>query len=159
MLFAVGAARSVPNQAAKVPKVHGGIIGDEEGLAVDALVVQGHGAGGVGEQEGAGGEQVGVGDVLDVGEVEQVVVVAELPARLARAVDVDQVVLRHDVAFANDARGPDGGGQELGVVEAVGVEDDFFGGGLDAGEKIGRLDDTVLCGPERRGGLGTGMNR
>lgn len=109
MLLAVRAARGVPDEAAEVPKVDGGVIGDEEGLAIDALVVQGHGCGGGGEQEGAGGQQVGVSDVLDVGEVEQVVVVTQLPTRLARAVDIDEVVLRHEVALADDARGPDGG--------------------------------------------------
>lgn len=55
VLLAVGAARGVPDEAAKVPKVYGAVVGDEEGLAVDALVVEGHGRGGVREQEGAGG--------------------------------------------------------------------------------------------------------
>lgn len=71
-----------------------------------------------------------MGDVLDVGEVEQVVVVAQLPSRLACTIDIDEVVLRHGVALADDARGPDGSCQELGVVGAIGLEDDFFGGSL-----------------------------
>lgn len=53
VIFAVGAAGCIPYQAAKVPKVYRSIIGDEEGLAVDALIVQRHGTGGVGKQEGA----------------------------------------------------------------------------------------------------------
>lgn len=71
-----------------------------------------------------------MGNVLDIGEVEEIVVVAQLPTGLARAVDVDQMILRHDVALADNARGPDGGGEELGVVDTVRLENDLFGGGL-----------------------------
>lgn len=138
VFFAVGTPRRVPYQAAKVPKVHGGVICDEKGLAVNALVVQGNCGGGMGEQEGARGQQVGVGDVLDVSEIEEVVIVAQLPSCLARAVDIDQVVLCHDVALADDACGPDGGGQQLGVVGAVGFEYDLFGGSLDGGKGSNR---------------------
>lgn len=56
MFFAVRTARRVPYQAAKVPKVHGRVIRDEKGLAVNTLMVQGDGGGVMSEQEGARGE-------------------------------------------------------------------------------------------------------
>lgn len=66
-------------------------------------MVEGDGGGGGSEEEGAGGEEVAVGDVFDVGEVEEVVVVADLDAGAALAVDVDHVIEDHCVAFAHDA--------------------------------------------------------
>lgn len=79
-----------------------------------------------------------MGDVLDVSEIEEVIIVAQLPPCLASAVDIDQVVLCHDVALADDACGSDGGGQQLGVVGAVGFEYDLFGGSLDRGTESNR---------------------
>lgn len=130
MVLAVGAPGSVPDDAAEVPEVGGAVVGDEEDLAVDLLVVEGLGGGGVGEQQGAGGEEVRVGNVLHVREVEQVVIVAQLHARLAREVGVDDVVQGHGVSLAHDAGGADRGGQEPGVVSPVGFDDYLLGSGL-----------------------------
>lgn len=130
MFLSKGTSRRVPYKPAKVPEVHGRTICDEEGLAINAFVVEGDGVGGVCEEEGAGGEEVGMGDVLDVGEVEEVVVLSNLPAGLAGTVDIDDMVLGLDVALANDTRRTESGGQELGPVGAVGLEDDLLSGSL-----------------------------
>lgn len=116
-------AGGAPDGAGEVPKVDGAVVRDEEGLAVDLFVVEGRDGGGGGREEEAGGEEVGVGDVADVGEVEEVVVVAELDARLALAVDLDHLVRHHGVALAEDARGADGGCEEGVRVLAVCLED------------------------------------
>ena len=130
----VGALRGsggVPYGAGEIPKVDGAVVGDEEGLAVDALVVERDGAEDGAGEEGLGGEEMGVGDVLDVGEVEEVLVVADLHVGAALLVDVDHVVHEHHVAFAHDARGADRAGEEVGGFgEAVRGEDELFGGGL-----------------------------
>lgn len=81
-----------PDGAHEVPEVDGAAVGDEEGLAVDLLVVEGRGGRGVGHEQGAGREEVRVRYVLDVREVEQVRVRADLHLVLPLAVDVDGVV-------------------------------------------------------------------
>lgn len=124
------APRRMPHQTAEVPEVSRAVVGDDEGLAVDALVVQRHSRRIVGEQQGVRGEQVAVGDVLNVCPIEKVIVVADLPVTAALEIDVDYVELRLHVAFAYDACGADGGGEEFGVVCAVGFENDLFSGGL-----------------------------
>lgn len=103
--------------AGEVPEVDGAVVGDEEGLAVDALVVE-RGRGGRrpgGGEEALGGEEVAVGDVADVGEVEEVGVVADLDARVARLVGVVEAGEGLDVALAEDAGGSDRGGEEVRV--------------------------------------------
>lgn len=52
-------------------------------------------------------------DVLDVGEVEEVLVGAELETGLVGAVDVDQVREDLHVGWAEDACGADGEGEEV----------------------------------------------
>lgn len=77
-----------------------------------------------------GGEEMGVGDVADVGEVEDVCVVAELDVGLAVLVGSEEAGEGLDVALAEDACGADGGGEELGGLLAVGLDDEFFGSSL-----------------------------
>lgn len=74
------------------------------------------------------GEEVCVGDVADVCEVEEVGVVAELDVGFVGLVGFYEAVEGLDVAFAEDAGGTEGRGEEFGG--AVCFEDDFFGGGL-----------------------------
>lgn len=130
MLLSTRTPRRIPNQPREIPKVNGTIIGDNERLAVDFFVVERGGGGVVGGEEGARCEEVGVGYVLYVGEVEEVVVVAHLVPVAALAVEVDDVEGGLDVAFAYDAGRADGGCEEFGVVDAVGFEDDLFGSSL-----------------------------
>lgn len=106
-------ASGVEHGAGKVPKVHGGVVGDEEGLAVDLFVVEGRGGGGGGAEEALGGEEVGVGDVADICEVEEVEVVAELDLVLAALVGVVETGNELNVALTKDTGGADGGGEEL----------------------------------------------
>ena len=147
VLSAVRATGSVPHGPAKVPKVHGRVVGDDEGLAVDALVVEGRDLQLGSLQKGDGGQQVAVRHVLDVGEVKEVVVVADLNRGLAVLVELDEVVQRHGVAFAHDARGTDGAGEQVGGGGgAVGLEDELFSGGL---EKCGRLVSGEVSGSWR----------
>lgn len=130
MLLSTRTPRRVPNQPRKVPKVNGTIVGDEKRLAVDFFIIK-RGCGGViGGEQGARREEVGVGDVLHVGKVKEVVIVAHLVPVAAFAVDVDDVEGCLDVAFADDTGWADGCGQEFGVVDAIGVEDDLFGSSL-----------------------------
>ena len=128
--------------AGKVPEVDRGVVGDEEGLAVDLFVVEGRGRGGGGGEEEAGGQEVGVGDVADVGEVEEVEVVANLDLVLAVVVGAEEAGEGLAVGLAKDAGGADGAGQELGGLGAVGLEDGLFGGGLEGG---GRKVSMSVC--------------
>jgi hypothetical protein len=57
-----------------------------------------------------GGEEVGVCDVLDVGEVEEVVVVAELEAGFVGCVGGEGPRDQLHVTFAEDGGGADGAG-------------------------------------------------
>lgn len=124
------AAGGSPDGTGKVPKVDGGVVGDEEGLSVDFFVVEGNGRGSRGGEEKASGEKVGVSNVADVGKVKQVHVVAQLDLGLAAAVGLEEASEGLHVAFAKDACGTDGRGEELGGFGAVGVEDEFFSGSL-----------------------------
>jgi hypothetical protein len=74
-----------------------------------------------------------VGDIADVGEVEDVCVVAELDVGLAVLVGSEEAGQALDVALAEDACGADGGGEKLGGLLAIGLDDEFFGSSL-AGE-------------------------
>lgn len=71
-----------PDGAGEVPKVHRLAVCDEEDLAGDGV---GGVGGGVGElvDHALGGEDVGVSSVLDVCEIKEVVVCAELELGLA----------------------------------------------------------------------------
>jgi hypothetical protein len=91
-------------------------------------------AGGRGEQE-AGGKEVGVGDVADVGEVENVCVVAELDVGFAVLVGSEEAGEGLDVALAEDTCGTEGGGEELEGLFAVGLDDEFFGSSLEKKKK------------------------
>lgn len=77
------------------------------------------------------GEDVRVGSVADVGEVPEVVVGADLPARAAGGVGFDNRGYKLDVALAEHEGRTEGGGEEGGGGSAsVGGEDEGFGGGL-----------------------------
>lgn len=123
-------AGGVPDGAGKVPEVDGLVICDEEGLAVDALVVEGDSGGGGGDEEELGGEEVRVGDVANVGEVEEVLVVADLDVVLAALVDVEDACEGLDVALTKDTGGADGASEELGVILAIRLEDELFSSSL-----------------------------
>lgn len=119
----------VPHGACKVPEVHGLSVCNEEGFAVDALVVErDSGQDLVRVQEGLDSEEVAEGYVLDVCEVEQVLVGANLELGLALAVCADHRRQQLDVAFAEDASRSNGAGEEVGGC-AIGFED----GGLSVG--------------------------
>lgn len=66
-------------------------------------------------------------DVADVGEVEDVGVVAELDVRLVGLVGFYEAVQGLDVALAEYARWAEGCGEELRRRGAVGREDKLFG--------------------------------
>lgn len=86
-----------------------------------------------------------MGDVADVGEVEDVGVVAELDVRLVVVVGAQEAGERLDVALAEDARGAEGGGEELGGFLAVGFDDELFGGGLESFDLlVGRQWDAAV---------------
>lgn len=72
-------------------------------------MVQRRCAAGGGEEEGVGGEQVCVGDVANIGEVEDVCVVADLNLVLGGLVGVVEAGEGLDVTFAEDAGGAEGG--------------------------------------------------
>jgi len=61
-------------------------------------------------EKSKGGETVGVRDVADVGEVEDVGVITKLKASFAGGIDVDHWREELDVAFAEDAGRTEGGG-------------------------------------------------
>lgn len=126
MLLSTRTPRRIPNQSRKIPKVNGTIIGNNERLAVDFFIVERSRGCVIGGEQGACREEVCVGYILHVGEVKEVVVVAHLVSVAALAVDVDDVEGGLDVAFAYNAGGADGGREELGVVDAIGVENDLF---------------------------------
>lgn len=116
----------MPDGTGKVPEVNRSVICDEEGLAVDALVIEGNGGRSSGGQEELRGEEMGVGDVADVSEVEEVLVSSNLDCVLATLVGVEDTCEGLDIALAEDASWTDGGCEELGVVLAVGLENDFL---------------------------------
>lgn len=123
-------AGSVPDGAGEVPEVDGLVVCDEEGLTIDALVVEGDsGGGGSGEKE-LGGEEVGVGNVANIGEVKEVLVVADLDVVLAALVDVEDAGEGLDVTLTKDAGGADGASEELGVILAIRLEYELFGSSL-----------------------------
>merc|ERR1711977_237610 len=77
---------------------------------------------------------MGVGDVADLGEVEEVLVRADLDFGLPAVVGGQARREQLHVAFAEHGRGPDGGGEEFGVRGgAVGGEDVEFGLGFGGG--------------------------
>jgi hypothetical protein len=123
-------ARGVVDGAGKVPEVDGAVVGDDEGLAVDLLVVEGRGGGPGGGDEAVGGEEVGMGDVADVGEVEEVGVVADLDLVLSGLVGLMEAGECLGIALAKDTSGADGGCKEAVGLLSVGVEDDLFCGSL-----------------------------
>ena len=108
-----------PTPAGEIEEVHGLVVGDEEGFAVDALVLERDGlACGralVRGQQGCEGQVVRVRDVGDFGVVEQVLVVAELELGLAAVVRGHHGRQQLDVAGAEHGTRSDGGGEEVGV--------------------------------------------
>ena len=80
----------MPHCARKVPEVDWLAVGDEEGLTVDALGVERYsGAESVCLEKSGESEDVAVGNVLDVGKVKEVFVVADLKLCLPLAVSSD----------------------------------------------------------------------
>lgn len=71
-----------------------------------------------------------MGDVADVGEVEEVLVVADLDVGLAATVGAEQSREQLGVTLAEDARGANGASEELGGFFAVGLEDELFSSSL-----------------------------
>ena len=130
------AAGRVPDGAHHVPEVDGGVVGDEEGLAVDALVVErDRGRRRVRRQQRPRRQQVRVRHVLHVREVEQVRVRPYLHPVFALPVDLHRVVHQLHVALAEDPRGPDRRRQEAVRFRAVRGEDELLGFGLWGGGK------------------------
>lgn len=123
-------ASSAPHGAGKVPEVYGGVVCDEEDLAVDSLVVERLCRGAQRGEQAVRSEQVGVRDVADICKVEEVVVVANLDIRLAAFVGAQKAGEVLDIAFAKDAGGADGRGQELVGVSAVSLNDELFSSSL-----------------------------
>jgi hypothetical protein len=119
-------AGGVPNGAGKIPEVNRGVVCDEEGLAVDALVIEGNGGRSGGGEEELGSEEMGVGDIADIGEVEEVLIGANLDCVLATLVGVEDACEGLDVTLTKDAGWANGGCKELGIVLAVGLENDFL---------------------------------
>lgn len=127
-----------PGGMGHVPEVDGGVIGDVEGLAVDALMVQGGALAGIvagfGSEEAERDEEVGVRDIADVGEVEEVVVLTELHAQdewggLGGV--FEDFMGEGGVFFAVDTGGTDGTGHHCRRRGAVVLEDEVFCVGLD----------------------------
>lgn len=89
MLRPLLAARRLPHHPRKIPKRHRTPVRYEEHLAIHALMIERHGFEVGGGEESERGEDVGVRDVGDVGEVEEVRVVTELETGFGGLVDVD----------------------------------------------------------------------
>jgi hypothetical protein len=68
-----------------------------------------------------------VGDVANVGEVEEVGVITDLDRVLAAAVGIQVPSAELDVALSEEASGADRARQELGGFFAVGLEDNLLG--------------------------------
>lgn len=104
----------MPDFARKVPKVNRLAIGDEEGFTIDTLCVQRDGGQNfVGMKESQNSEDVTMGDILDICEIEQVCVVADLEFGLSFAARSDHLWKQLDIALAEDACGTDSAGQEV----------------------------------------------
>lgn len=116
----------MPDGAGEIPEVNRGVVCDEEGLAVDALVIKGDGGRSGGGEEELCGEEMGVGDVTDIGEVEEVLVGTNLDCVLAALVGIENACEGLDVTLAKDAGWANGGCKELGVVLTVGLDNDFL---------------------------------
>ena len=67
-----------------------------------------------------------MGDVADIGEVEEVLVGADLDRVLAALVGVENARESLDVALAEDTSWANRGCEELRVVLAVGLENNFL---------------------------------
>lgn len=114
----------LPDHAGEIPEVDGRVVGDEEGLAVDLLVVQwGSGEGGRVDQ-GAGKEAVSVGHVFNVGEVEEILVGTQLEAGLVVLEDIEQVRDQLNVGGAENGGRSNRAREQL--VCSVRCEDESF---------------------------------
>lgn len=71
-----------------------------------------------------------MGDVANVGEVEDVGAVTDLDVGLAAVIGFEEAGEGLDIALAEDAGRADGGGEKLGGLLAVGLENEFLGSGL-----------------------------
>lgn len=112
----------MPHFARKIPKVHRLPIGNEEGFAVNTLDVQGDGGQDfVGMEQSENREDVTVGDVFDIGEVEQVCVITDLELGLSLAARSDHLGKQLNITLAEDACRTDGAGEEVFGI-AVGLE-------------------------------------
>ena len=133
VLCTVGRASSSPDGAAEVPEVDRAVVGDEKDLAINSFVIERNNVRRSRGQEGTCSQQVTMRNVLDVGKIEQVVVVADLNVGPSLTVDIDHVVQRHHVAFTHDTRWPDRACQQLGgFCRTVGSEDYLLSSRLEA---------------------------
>lgn len=116
-----------PHRAREVPEIDGLAVGDEEDLARDG---EGGIFGGVADlvEQTLGGEDVRVRRVLDVREVEEVLVCAELELGLVVFEDREHAGDELAIAGAEEARDAQGAG--VHAVDAVEVLDEFLALGL-----------------------------
>ena len=122
--------RLVPDRARKVPEVDWLAVGDEESLAVHALGVNGHSRPKlVRAEESENSEDVAVCYVLDVCEVEQVVVKADLVLGLSVLVCLHHLGKQLYISLAENACGSNGAGKEA-LWLAVSLEDGSLSIGL-----------------------------
>ena len=118
--------RRVPDCSRKVPEIYGLAVCDEESFAVYALGVEGYGGeDAMSVEEGLRGEEMSIGDIANIGEVEQVLVGADLKLGLAFPVGADDGWQHLDIAFAEDASWSNGAGQKVRR-GSVGFEDSCF---------------------------------
>ena len=125
-----GVTGEVPDKSRHVPEIDGAIVGDEKSLAVDAVVVTMERRSvrlTAASHERRGELDVGVRDVADVGEVEEVIVHAQLEGRRLGSQDLDHGRDLLDVTFADHARWSNGGGQHLLIlVLSIGGQHEHF---------------------------------
>lgn len=110
MLRALLIPSRFPHRPRKIPEIHRLVIRDDKRLTI-YLILLGNGFGGFrGGDQSVGSEEMGVRDVAHVGEVEEVVVVAELEAGFVGCVGGEGAWDQLDVAFAEDCCWADGAG-------------------------------------------------
>jgi hypothetical protein len=79
-------------------------------------MVEGYGGRGRGGEEELCGKEMGMGNITNVGEIEEVLIGTDLDCVLAALVGVHDACESLDVALTKDTSGADGGCEELVVV-------------------------------------------
>lgn len=109
----------MPDCASKVPEIDGGVIRDDEGLAIHlpfSLVLLLLRAALLDPAEKVhqlrGRLEVGLRDVTYVRHIEEIIVGTDLEFCTPCTDDVEEVGNELDIAFAEDGGGPEGGGEE-----------------------------------------------